>query len=370
MKKSLLLLLCLVPLLCGCGSLYAQRREVEQLLVMETMGLDFAPGGVMLSLASADGGSAGGAVCCSAAGASIADAQERLQRSSLEEELFCGHLQHLLLGEDYARQGLDGFLATVCRSPDLRLDLPVYLILDGTAQEAMASAGDGSRSVSDLLSALEQGRDGARFSTAGAILRDLDRQGGALVRTLRLRRASEEGEEELLTLTPEGYGVLVDGRLQEKIGPEEAVAVELLTDTLRPTPLVLTDGAGRSVTVELQESVLRLEPLWEQGQLRGLDVTVQVRAAVLEIEGFPQAADERYRIALTARMETELSRRIGGVLRLSRSMGVDFLGLGSRIERLSPLRGRGLDGGLGPLLPELTISVTVQGELAHSNDIY
>ena len=47
MKKTLLFLflLLLAPLLIGCGSLYAQRREVEQLQVMETLGLDPAPGG-------------------------------------------------------------------------------------------------------------------------------------------------------------------------------------------------------------------------------------------------------------------------------------------------------------------------------------
>ncbi len=369
MKKTLLLLLCAVPLLCGCGSLYAQRREVEQLQVMETLGLDPVPGGVVLSLASSSGVGEQGPVCCSAAGASVSDAMERLRNRSLEEQLFCGHLQHILLGEEAARRGLNGFLATVCRSSDLRLDLPVYVILGSSAREAMADTGNGEKGIADALSALEADRGDSKLSTAGAILRDLDRHGCALVRTVRLRDAAEE-EGQPRTVVPEGYGVLVDGQLRELIGPEEALGVALLTDSLQPSPLTLRDAAGRNVTVELQESSLRLDPARDgKGRLTGLNVTVRVRAVVLEIDGFPQIADEQYRSAVTARMEAELSQRIGGVLRLSRSLGADFLGLGRRLALAAPWRGGDLGRSLGPLLPEITLSVTVQGELMHSNDM-
>lgn len=370
MKKSLLLLLAFVPLLCGCGSLYAERREVEQLRLVETLGLDLAPGGVLLSLASAAGTGGEDAACYSAVGASVSDAMDRLRARSLEDTLFCGHLRHILLGEAMARDGIDGFLAFVCRSSDLRLDMPVYLLLDSAAREAMTEVG-GGKGITDALNALELSRgDAPRLSTAGTILRDLDRQGCALVQTLRLESAAEDGEDETLTVVPEGFGVLIDGALREQLGPEEAMAAALLTDSLEPCPLVLRDAAGRTVTVELQEGSVRLQPLWaEDGQLDGLELTVKVRAVVLEINGFDQVADETYRNALTARLETELSQRIGSVLRLSRSLEADFLGLGRRVEQAAPLRGRGLARTLGPLLPGLRLSVTVQGELSHSNDL-
>ena len=51
MKKLLILLLCLAPVLAGLPRLYAQRRETEQLRLAETMGLDPAPEGLRLSLA-------------------------------------------------------------------------------------------------------------------------------------------------------------------------------------------------------------------------------------------------------------------------------------------------------------------------------
>lgn len=373
MKKTLLFLflLLLAPLLIGCGSLYAQRREVEQLQVMETLGLDPAPGGVVLSLASSSGVGEGKALCYSAAGASCSDAMDRLRSRSLEELLFCGHLQHILIGEEAARQGLDGFLAFVCRSSDLRLDMPMYLVLDTSAEDTMRTTGAGEKNIADALTAMEEDRDkDSRLSTAGTVLRDLERQGSSLVRTLRVQDAAEEDPEGARTVVPEGFGVLVDGKLTATISPEDALAVQLLTGALSPYPLVVYDDEGRAVTLELQEGSARLRPVWgEDGALSGLDAAVEVRAVVLEIDGFEQVADEQVLGDLNARMETEISRRLGNVLRLSRRLEADFLGLGRQLEQQAPKRCRGLDQELGPLLPALSLSVSVRGEISHSHDI-
>ena len=371
MKKLVLLLLCPMLLLAGCGPLYTKRQEVEQLKLMETLGLDPAPEGVLVTLAASSGVGEGEAQCYSIVGASVSDALQRLQERSLADTLFCGHLQHILLGQKQAEEGLEGFLAYVCRSSDVRLDLPVYLLLDGSAQQAMTATGQGDKGIADALEALGLAReDGPRLSTAGTILRDLESRGSALVRTLRLLPAAEEGEDAAQTVAPEGYAVLIGGRLADRIGPEEAVAVALLTGTLRPTPLVLELTGGRRVTLELEEGSLDLVPHWDgEGKLECLELSLRVRAMVLELDGFDQLADEAARNALTARLEEELSRRVGTVLQLSRNLEADFLGLGSRVELASPLRGRGMSRDLGPLLPELRFSVSIQGELSHSNDM-
>ena len=367
MKKLLILLLCLAPVLAGLPRLYTQRREAEHLRLAETMGLDPAPEGLRLSLA-APGGGEEEPLFASAPGASVNLAMDAMRQQAGGEQLFFGHLQHILLGETYARQGLESLLSAVCRSSDLRLDMPVYLILGAEAGEAMAALDDGKAGVCDALNSLGQ-RKNAGLSSAGRILRDLDRQGSALIRALRLE-TSGDGDEERHSLVPAGCGVLADGRLRALLEPEEALAAELLAGELRPSLLLLRDGQGRRVTLELQEGRTRLEPVWDgDGKLAGLEIRAEVQAAVLEIEGFEQAADPRTLNEITARMEAELTRRIVRVLRLSGELEADFLGLGRRLELLSPLRGRGLGRDLGGLLPGLALRVTVRGELRHSNDM-
>ena len=371
MKKVLLFLLCPLLLAAGCGSLRSQRRELEQLRLVETLGLDPGPDGVVLTLAASSGANGERPLCCSAAGASVSEAIERLRERSLENTLFCGHLQHLLLGEALAREGLDAFLSYVCRSSDLRLDLPVYVLLDASARDAMTAAGSGDKGIVDALEALGPLREtGPRPSTAGTILRDLENRGCALVRTLRLTPTAEEGEASGRTAAPEGYAVLLDGRLRDLVGPEEAVAADLLTGALEPCTLALELPGRRVVSLELEDGSLRLLPGWgENGALESLELELSVRAVVLELDGFDQIADESARDVLNVRLETELSRRIGAVLQQARSLKADFLGLGSRLELAHPLRCRGLGRHLGGLLPELSIAVSVRSELSHSNDM-
>lgn len=363
MKKILiLLLLCLMPGLCGCGSLYGQRRELEQLRLMESMGLDAAPGGLMLSLSTAPAEEEE-AFCCSGSGASLSQAMEQLQ-SRTGEELFCGHLQNILVGERYAQSAPEALLSAVCRSSDLRLDQPVFLVLDGTAREALESG-----AIASLRLLSPDREQSGSLSTAGGILRDLDRQGSSLIRALRLQPSAREGDAGP-ALVPAGYGVLGKEGLLATLSPEEAMAAELLTDTLSPCPLVLRDGQGRTVTLELQEGDCAVRPLFDREEgLTGLSLTIRVRATVLEIAGFSSVAREDYRQELTALLERNLTDRVQQLLQRSRDLETDFLGLGRRLELASPWRCRGLGESLGKKLPALSLRLSVRGELLHSNDI-
>ena len=363
MKKALiLLLLCLVPGLTGCGGLQVQRRELAQLRLMESIGLDAAPGGLVLSLCAAPSEEEE-PLCLSGAGSSLSQAMEQLQ-SRAGEELFCGHLQNILVGERYARGAPEALLSAVCRSSDLRLDQPVFLVLDGTAREALEC---GSAASLRLLSPDREQAGG--LSTAGGILRDLDRQGSSLIRAVRLQPSAREGEEGP-ALVPAGYGVLGRAGLLAILSQEEAMAAELLTRSLSPCPLLLPDRQGRAVTLELQEGDCALRPLFDrQDSLTGLAVTVRVRATVLEIEGFPSVAEEDYREELTALLEQALSARIQRLLQRCRELRADFPGLGRRLELAAPWRCRGLGASLGERLPELALRLQVEAELLHSNDI-
>ena len=87
MKKVIVSTICIIcagAILTGCGGVYSNYREVEQLLVIETMGFDYRPGGVELSLAS--GISPGkGPVRLTGSGESISAAISR------QKILFMGH---------------------------------------------------------------------------------------------------------------------------------------------------------------------------------------------------------------------------------------------------------------------------------------
>ena len=54
-RRICALALLLTPTLCACSDLRQERRELEQMQIIQTVGVDYAPGGVRLSLAAAAG---------------------------------------------------------------------------------------------------------------------------------------------------------------------------------------------------------------------------------------------------------------------------------------------------------------------------
>ena len=95
----LIIIICSLPSPSGCGSIYSNYREIQQLMVVQTMGIDREKGGVQVSMAAAAEASGGGPRRMSAQGSTITAAIDRAYKLSYEEEIFFSHVNHLLVGE-------------------------------------------------------------------------------------------------------------------------------------------------------------------------------------------------------------------------------------------------------------------------------
>ncbi len=373
---SIIIVACL-PLLSGCGALHSAYPRLEQLRIVQTLGIDEAGSGLRLTLATAAGDrGADDAVCLHAEGPSLAAALGRAQSRSTEESLFCGHIRQLIAGENVP---LEPLLETVCRSSDLRLDMPLYLLRGSSVESLMTSAGSGSRAITEVLNAVRgelDYRSDSRAYTAGQILQDLKRQGSALVFVLRngtaaestQRSAGRDGSGPVQTALPAGFAILKDGAVCSWLGTEALLGISLLRNRFGVQELTLADRSGLPATLELRQGSSRVRPVWgEDGTLRGLDITARFTASLLETGESPLR--EPYIDDLTARLEGAVSERLRILLTRSKSLRADFLGLGPRIEAASPMAFRRLETPFPELLPKLEISLTVQSRILHEYDL-
>lgn len=409
MKKllSVLLILSFLPSFSGCGSIYTNYREIEQLLVIQTMGLDYIPGGVRISLASAAGsGPESEPVCLSSAGVSITAAMERAQNYSNEDDLFFAHINTVILGEEAARQGIDNYLSFICRSPHIRIDMPLFIVKDTTAEELMSSAGRNQNRISEIMNTLydnlERQGENCIFG-ANEVIRNFERYGSSLICAIEYADAAEIPSASENSGTAEngaknqqagnqragsssggesgqksggktaainGYGVLKAGRLLSYIDAEGAVGVGFLLNRVGVDEIIVEDQAGSKVTLEISQGGSQIRPLWaEDGSLHGLDVSAEVSASVADMEKSGNLDSPEYSDYITSRLEAAVSSRISAVLRLSQKLSADFLGLAGRIETQAPEKFRAMAESFEQCLPDLELRISVSGELSHSNDI-
>ncbi len=373
MKKLLLaVLLPTLFLFSGCGSLSSQLRDVEHMRLVQTLGIDQEQESLQLSLASAARKSGRKRPdIVSGSGRSLSAALQRIRNYSSEEELFYAHVDQILLGEEAARQGIERILQYICHSAETRIDLPVFVLLDSSAKEAMEGVGNELRGPTEILQTLQTSlkqQGSCYLFTAADVLRNLERSGSALVCALEYAPAAEGGEE--MTMAIAGYGILQKGVLVQRLDRDSALGATIALNRLRVCELDVKDQKGNPVSLELEQAKTQLRPVWgEDGFLRALELQVQVSAAVLEIAGKGGSLDDpQYEDHLIGQLEAAVSQRVQQALLLSKRLGADFLDLGSRLRYEAPARNRQQLQDFPSLLPQLEIRLSVSGKLSHSYD--
>ena len=220
MKKlvSLLLALAMVPGLAGCGSVYSNYREMEQLLVLQTMGLDSAAEGIRLSLASgADSARGTEPVRLAVTSPTVSAAFDEAQNYSFEESLFFAHINTLLAGEGAAKRGLGDELNFICQAPRIRIDIPIYIVKNGDAADVIMDTGGTGKGVAEILMGVREyleKRGGGMF-TAADIVRDSLRYGSALACALEYAPSVQDGA------APAESGADAEGGNEDDVPPQE-----------------------------------------------------------------------------------------------------------------------------------------------------
>ena len=403
---SLLIIFLLLLSLSGCSGIYSNFRELERLLVIQTMGIDFAEEGVGISLASGANSDGSSPVRLFSTGVSVTSAVAHILSYSQEQELFLSHTSHVVLGEEAAKNGINGYLSYICRSPNLRTDIPLYIVKGGTAQEAVMQVGDGSKGISEVLEAVRANvdeRGDSKAFSASDLLRDLERNGSGLVCAIECSPSIQEGgtkqeggsgsssgtdsaespdstggsgsgeekqEKQALTAAAVGYGVIRGDRLCAYIDKEQAIGVGLLLNIVGISNIVVKDRYTTPVTLELDQGSSEIKPVWaEDGSLEMLDIQIKAAANIAEIGGGGHFSEPDYEDYLTAQLETAVSERVSSVIQLSKTLQADFLGLGNIVEMDDAEKYRALGGDFASLLPGLTVRISVSGQIKHTNDI-
>ena len=329
MNKSLALLLGACLLLSGCTGLPAA-REMGDMALLRTMGVDLAPEG--LEITASTGPRARGlqgtgepALVLSAREDSLSAACLALQGLS-DSYVFFGYVDQLLLGEELARSGVLPVLDYFARDVELGLGAQLWLTRGTTARAAVESGGE--QGVEGCLSTLQtDGKLGvaAITRTAGEIYTDLLERGAAFVPVLTL-----EGED--ASLRESGYGVLGPEGLMGFLEGEAARGLELLAGRA-PAQVLTVELGSNQVSARPQAVSLRAELDLQEGEPAGLKLDCRVEMGLTEDQRSPTGEELAQ---LRRRLERRALEQIESALASLREWGADCVGLGAKAGLACP----------------------------------
>ncbi len=326
-------------LLCaGCdadsGTIYANYRELENIEIVQTLGLDRTPGGgYTVTVSAGAGGQNDKPLIISGKGGSIPAAMEQVQRRCAKEELFYAHTRYVLVGEDAAAEGIATLLDFIERSTQIRLDVQLFIVHGGTAEKLMGDSGTGETEISKALEAVVRDVElsgSSRAFTCSEIAGSLAENGAALACAVSAEDISKtvKAENDGTIAAPVGYGVFRGPQLIGYLTGSAAHGANLLLN--HPgTGTVELPGA----TAELIRCKAEMKPQWGAGSApENLEVRLDARAAIVELSSETPTLDEAAQSRLSRELASQLESRAREALEFSIANDADFLAIGRALE--------------------------------------
>lgn len=354
MKKRLIPLLAACLLLTGCSQLPAA-REMEDMALLRTMGIDRAREGVAVT--GSTGPRARGlqgegepALKLSAERESLSAACLAMRGQS-DSYVFFGYVDQLLIGEELAREGVQPVLDYFARDVELSLGAQLWLIRDASAREAVSAGGNAG-----IDSRLEKLRHDSRMGvashtrTAGELYTDLLELGSAFAPALI---PESDGTA---VLAERGYGVLNGDRLVGFLDGEAAKGLELLAGG-SSADILETELAGQRVSVKITSAHTKSQLEFQGNTPSMLRLTCKIEARLSE---YGSRLTEKELDQLQGNLEALERSKIEAALARLRELHSDCAGLGARAAMAHPAQWQNIQADWSDWFSRLPTDITVQ----------
>lgn len=343
--------LALALLFSGCGSVRSDYLELENLQVVQTLGLDEGDGRLTLTAATGGMRSDAEGVVLSRPADSIISGIEALHHYSSKEAVYLDHARFVLLGSSASENALPELCGFLERSSELRMDMTLFALIDGEAK-ALITGGAGDYDATKTLSSIETdvkklgiGDD----TTCREVMRATNEYGAALVCAVKSRPTAGAVYSESGSVMPVPAGYVITKRLRRcgLLDEKSAWAANLLLNKGGSSAVTLYGEGGDSAVLVTDGAHADYSALWsDSGELLKLTVSLKLKAGLCELTSGTDALPVEPETALNAYAEQKCLE----VLELSRRLDADFLGLYGVLRGQCPYKAAAYSGSFGQLV--------------------
>lgn len=363
--------LLLVFALTGCSKIMPVSRDITEFKLITIVGVDAEKEGKMkLTLSakedkpsdseqSGDGEDKPFLVSEIAATASRAFAKTE---SETESHLFLGHDHFCLIGEDMAKRDIRDALDFFIRNENARLDTKFLIVKDAEAGELLEKYSSNTDFAADKLKRLEADTL-SNFSITNVvdISNALSKGGSAVVRVL-----SPQPDKKTFEL--DGYAVIKDYRLQEFL--PDASGYNLLQGKFYHEAIEVKAADGKAVSLQMEDVKRTLVPKWgADGKPERLLITLDIKSRLAETQSREEVEDEAFLRELAVKQDKVIKERTEKVIKMSKEMKLEFIGIGDALNRREPLKFSKFKDDWDEIWTELPVEVEVRTTVTGSFNV-
>jgi len=395
MKKRIITVILITALsISGCRSTsLPQRREIDDLLLVEVMGIDKStevPGEKVVTIASRkldqsgggqsqDDGSGGGqsgtgskALVAAAQGKTVFDAAMNIQ-SNTEKTVFWSHTKYLLIGEEAAREKIARYIDLVTRDHELQLNIEVYIVKGTTANDLIMKFNQSEFYIAEKLDSLSRNSKLLGISedlNTAHLMRFFDFHfGSARIPCIQLVNRVTGYEQTMPDIEPFGYAIVADLKLVSFIGRDIARGVNLITNKLDSSIVTVKDLNGGGVSLEIILSNTEVIPHFSGDNLEEVTLKTKVFSNLGEIESQVSSIYEENFKYMESQQSEILKAEMKKVVEVIQEAQSDCLGICDMIRLKAPLKWHKIEDKWIDILPNLKINVEVESKIRRSYEL-
>lgn len=395
MRKILigLILFLIVIGSAGCKrDFLPQRQEIDDLQLVQVIGIDKSvdnPKNPMITIASkkltepegqgspensgeSSRSQGGKALVQSSQGKTLFDAVRNIHTQS-DKTMFWGHTRYYLIGEEAAKENIARYIDFFTRDHELRIEAKVYIVKGSTAKELIEQVNKTDFFILDKLDSL--GQNIKLLSTSeemkiSDLMRFIDiHHGSARVPCLELVSRESEGKKQVLDMESFGYAIIKDLKLAGFIGRDISRGVNLITNNVDSSIVVVRDLSGQDVSLEIIQSNTEVIPHFVGDKLTEVTIKAKVTSNLGEVQSQTEVMNEESILYMETQQSEILKSDMEAVLKKVLEYESDCLNICDKIRLKRPVKWHKIEKQWMQIIPEIKFNILVESQIERTYDL-
>jgi len=380
--------------LTGCKkNILPQRKEINDLQLVQVIGIDKLPGGAdedcMITIASKNleaGGvqdSSGGggegtgagqtkALVLTAEGKTLFDAVRNIQTYS-NKTIFWGHADYFLIGEEAARDDIAKYIDFFTRDHELRIDSKIYIVKGSTAKDLIEEFNRSNFYIADKLESLGHNfklLSNSKELEVHELMRFIDiHHASARVPCIYLTTRNRGNEEQTNDIESCGYAIFSGLKLAGFIGTDISRGINIITNTVDSSIVSVKDPSGQDVALEIIGCKTKVIPFFNGDELVSITLKTNVTSNLGEIQSQTDLTDKNTLSYLESQQSKVLKDEMEKVLEKILEFKSDCLEICDGIRLSKPLKWHKIEDQWMQILPEIKFDIQVESKIQRTYDM-
>ncbi len=393
MRKLIFLIVACAVFLSGCkdGSMLPKRNEIQRLEMLRVIGLDKSEDSELLKITvtskreEGGGGNGGGngegkskpkAIVLTSEGKTMFSAERKFQTYT-DKEVFFGHVDYYLIGEEAAKEDLTKYIDFFTRDHEMRLDSLVFIVR-GEANQVIKKSSTSDYFIADRLDAIS--KNASLLSLLGEmrilkIMGELDQNDifAFAIPSIKLIQRKEaisgienQPEEDLEI---DGYGIIKDFKLIGFLNRTIARGYNFIQNEVEAGTIDIIDKTGKSVAMEILGNSTKIIPRVENGKVTSITIKSVFETNIDEVHSRENIFTEDILHYLEQQQSDQILKDMEKCLEYAKENSADFLGVGKAVNLKHPIIWERIKDQWPTIFKDIPIMIKVESKINRTYDI-